>query len=286
MNKNKRWFAQWGLKWNPFAEDIPTEALHVTERLERFCWRAENLARDGGFAVVSGDAGTGKSAALRMLTTRLDNLRDLKVGVITRPQAGLPDFYRELGDLFGVQLRPNNRWNATKMLRERWQAHLDAALYRPVVIIDEAQEMQPAVLNELRLMSSTKLDSHMLLTVALGGDSRLLEKLRAAELLPLASRIRLTLLLERLSPAELEEFLRHALVQAGAPKLMTSELISALCEHAAGNLRALMIMGNELLARGAESETPQLDEKLYFETFSTPVASSPKRGDSSSKRRR
>jgi general secretion pathway protein A len=284
MNKNL--LAQWGLKWNPFAEDVPTEALRVTERLESFFWRAESLAKDGGFAVVSGDVGAGKSASLRMLAARLGDVRDLKVGIITRPQAGLPDFYRELGELFGVPLRPNNRWNGTKMLRDRWQAHLDAALYRPVVIIDEAQEMQPAVLNELRLMSSTKLDSHMLLTVVLGGDGRLLEKLRAAELLPLASRIRLKLLIERATPVELEQCLRHALTQAGAPKLMTNELISALCDHCAGNLRALMIMGNELLAAGAQCEAHQLDEKLYFDTFSTPVAALPQRSGSSSKRRR
>jgi general secretion pathway protein A len=283
---NKKLLAPWGLKWNPFAEDVPTEALRVTQRLESFYWRAENLAKDGGFAVVSGDVGTGKSAALRILAARLTDVRDLKVGVITRPQAGLPDFYRELGDLFGVQLRPNNRWMGTKMLRDRWQTHLDAALYRPVVIIDEAQEMQPAVLNELRLMSSTKLDSHMLLTLVLGGDSRLLEKLRGAELLPLASRIRLKLLLERASPAELEECLRHALSQAGAPKLMTNELIAALCEHAAGNLRALMIMANELLAAGAQRDVRQLDEKLFLESFSVPVAQPPQKSETSAKRRR
>jgi general secretion pathway protein A len=283
---NKKLLAQWGLKWNPFTEDVPTEALYCPSRLESFFWRAENLAKDGGFAVVSGDVGTGKSAALRMLAARLGEMRDLKVGVITRPQAGLGDFYRELGDLFGVQLRPNNRWNGTKMLRDCWQAHLDAALYRPVVIIDEAQEMQPAVLNELRLMSSTKLDSHVLLTLVLGGDSRLLEKLRGTELLPVASRIRLKLLLERATPAELEQCLRHALAQAGTPKLMTNELISALCEHAAGNLRALMIMGNELLAAGAQCEARQLDEKLYFDTFSAPIATLPQKSESSAKRRR
>jgi general secretion pathway protein A len=282
---NKKLLAQWGLKWNPFTEDVPPEALRVTERLESFFWRAENLAKDGGFALVSGDVGTGKSAALRLLAARLADVCDLKVGVITRPQAGLPDFYREMGELFGVPTRPNNRWNGTKMLRERWQAHLDAALYRPVVIIDEAQEMQAAVLNELRLMSSTKLDSHVLLTVVLSGDSRLLEKLRAAELLPFASRIRLKLLLERATPSELEQCLRHALTQAGAPKLMTNELISALCEHAAGNLRALMVMANELLAQGAQCEARQLDEKLYFDTFSVPVTTAPQKNESSPKRR-
>ena len=46
------------------------------------------------------------------------------------------------------------------MLRDRWQTHIDAALSRPVLIVDEAQEMPPAVLAELRLLSSARLDSH------------------------------------------------------------------------------------------------------------------------------
>jgi CBS domain-containing protein len=94
----------------------------------------------GGFALVAGDPGVGKSAALRLLTEHLNGLRDLCVGILTRPQAKMADFYRELGHLFGVSLSPNNRWHSSKSLREKWLAHIEAAVYRPVLIIDEAHE--------------------------------------------------------------------------------------------------------------------------------------------------
>jgi AAA domain len=110
--------------------------------------------------------------------------------VTARPHAGLADLYREMGDLFGVELAPHNRWAGAKVLRDRWQTHIDASLSRPVLIVDEAQEMLPAVLAELRLVSSTRLDSHILLTVVLAGDGRLLERLRSEELAPLGSRMR------------------------------------------------------------------------------------------------
>ena len=262
--------ALYGLKWNPFAPDVPTEALRLTPRVENFCWRVETLAREGGFALVAGEPGGGKSVALRLLVERLAALRDVKVALLSRPQSGVGDFYRELGDLFGVPLAPHNRWAGAKALREKWQAHIDAALFRPVVVVDEAQEMQAAVLNELRLLGSARLDSHLLLTAVLAGDGRLLEHLRADDLLPLGSRVRVKLLLERAAPAELEELLRHALAKAGAPKLMTSELITTLCEHAAGNARALMTMAGELLAEGAKREARQLDEQLYLEVFAVP----------------
>ena len=264
---NKKLLSLFGLKWNPFAPDVPAEALLVTPRTESFCWRVENLAREGGFALVTGEPGLGKSVALRVLVEKLSAQRDVKVGVLSRPQAGLADFYRELGDLFGVELQPHNRWGGSKLLRGKWQEHIDAALIRPVLIIDEAQEMLPTVLNELRLLCSTRLDSHLLLTAVLAGDRRLVDKLRTDDLLPLESRMRVKLPLERATPDELEQCLRHALAKAGAPKLMTVELVTTLCEHAAGNHRALMTMAGELLAAGAQREAKHLDEKLYFECF-------------------
>lgn len=268
---NKKLLSLYGLKWNPFAPDVPVEALHVTPRIDSFCWRVEQLSSEGGFALVTGSPGVGKSITLRILAERLSAQRDVKVGVLTRPQAGLADFYRELGDLFGVELHPHNRWSGAKVLRDRWQTHIDAALSRPVLIVDEAQEMLPLVLSELRLLSSTRLDSHILLTVVLAGDGRLVERFRSDELLPLGSRMRVRLALERATPGELQECLKHAVARAGAAKLMTPELLDTLCEHAAGNHRALMNMAGELLAVAAQREARQIDEKLFLETFAAPT---------------
>jgi general secretion pathway protein A len=271
---NKKLLALFGLKWNPFSPDVPIEALLVAPRIESFCWRVENLAREGGFALVTGVPGIGKSVALRLLVERLAALREIKIGVMVRPHTGVSDFYRELGDLFGVQLSPHNRWAGAKVLRERWQAHIDSSLVRPVLVADEAQDMSTAVLNELRHLSSARFDSHMLLTTVLAGDTRLVEKFRTDDHLPLSSRMRVKLNLDRATPDELAHCLHHCMAKAGAAKLMTPELVTTLCEHAAGNYRTLMTMASDLLATGAEREVKQLDEKLFFDAY-TPAKAEP-----------
>jgi type II secretory pathway predicted ATPase ExeA len=265
---NKRLLNLYSLKFNPFSSEAPATALWATSQIQSFCWRIEQQIGEGGFALVAGDPGVGKSAALRLLSEHLNGLRDLCVGILTRPQAKMADFYRELGHLFGVSLSPSNRWHSSKSLREKWLTHIEAAVYRPVLIIDEAQEMNALVLSELRLLASADLDSRSILTIILAGDHRLAHRLEEPDLLPIASRMRSRLRLEALPPKQLQECLNHLLKAAGNPKLLSASLIQTLCEHATGNLRLLMNMANDLLVAASQQEREVLDEKLYFEVFS------------------
>lgn len=257
--------ALYGLKWNPFLEDIPIEALCETPRIKHFAWRVEDLVMHGGFALVTGDVGAGKSAALRLLSSKLTPLRDVVVGEVTRPQSRVTDFYREIGDLFGVPVSSSNRWGAYKTVRAKWQEHIQQTLFRPVLLVDEAQEMSPLLLSELRLLGSTKLDTCTIVTVVLCGDRRLEEKLRTPDLLPIASRIRSRLVLDAEPPDVLGTMLRHILAAAGNASLMTDELQRTVCEHAAGNRRVLMNLCNELLALAVAKNAKRLDESLYLD---------------------
>lgn len=264
---NQKLLALWGLKWNPFSPELPREALLVTPAIDNFAWRVEQLVQEGGFALVAGEPGTGKSVALRILAGRLSALRDVTVGAIERPQSRTTDFYRELGDLFAVKLSSSNRWGGFRALRERWKTHVASTRIKPVLLIDEAQQMTPEVLGELRILASADFDSTALLTVVLAGDGRLLELLRHEDLIPLGTRIRTRLLLEAASREQLSQLLSHALAKAGNAALMTAELRDTLVDHAAGNYRVLMTMSAELLAYGMAHEVPQLDEKFYLEVF-------------------
>jgi type II secretory pathway predicted ATPase ExeA len=263
----KKLLSLWGLKWNPFSPELPSEGLLVTPKIESFAWRLEQLVQEGGFALINGESGTGKSVALRIVAERLASVRDVVVGALERPQSKNADFYRELGDIFSVKLSPSNRWGGFKALREKWKAHVASSRIKPVLLVDEAQEMAPDVLSELRILSSADFDATSLLTIVLAGDGRLLDLLRHQDLVPLNTRIRTRLCTEAATRDELLELLKHALAKAGNASLMTDGLMDALVDHSAGNYRLLMTMSAELLAYGIAHEVSQLDEKFYLELF-------------------
>src|SRR5262249_49506447 len=129
--------ALFAVKFNPFSPDLPAEAIYSPPRVDSFLKRVEYHVREGGFAMITGAPGMGKSVTLRLLDAQLSRMRDVKVRSLTHPQSGVADFYRELGHCFAVPLSPHNRWNGFRQLRETWQAFIDSTLVRPVLFIDE-----------------------------------------------------------------------------------------------------------------------------------------------------
>jgi len=148
------------------------------------------MISQGGFAMITGDPGQGKSKTLQWIAKRLSTIPDITVGVMERPQSHLADFYRELGEIFGVGLTPLNRYGSFTALRAKWKTHCLSTLARPILLIDEAQEVSSACLTELRLLQSVCFDSDSLLFTILCGDERLPDRFHTSELLPLGSRIR------------------------------------------------------------------------------------------------
>ena len=263
----KRDLTQFGINWNPFSSEVPVEALATTPKTDFFCWRVEQQLQEGGFMLLVGEPGTGKSVMLRQLNEHLKQLPDVTTGVLSMPQSKTGSFYRELGHLFGIHMTPSNRFGGFKALRERWLTHIETTLYRPVLIYDEAQLAVSQVLSELRLLTSANFDSQNILTVVLCGDNRLPTRLQTEQLLPLKSRIRFTVTTEILSVDEMKLFIEHCLESAGNPRLMSESVIYALAEHSCGNYRVLTNAANELLRAAIRNEKAEINEELYLETF-------------------
>ncbi len=258
----------YGLKFHPFRPDVPIEALFTTPAVDSYLRRVELGIADGGFAMLTGDPGTGKSVALR--TARRAPARPARRPRRHRraspePHHGL--LPRARRPVRRPARRPQPVGRASRPCARAGPITSAPRRCRPVLIIDEAQEALTTVLCELRILASKELDSKQLLCVVFAGDARLPERLRSPELLPLGSRIRRRLTLDYASRDELLACLDHLLAAAGNPSLMTSELRVTLADHAAGNYRVLMNLADELLAVAADRELARLDEKLFLEVF-------------------
>lgn len=264
--KDRNIHALYGLKWNPFAREVPVHALKSPPQADRFFWQVEHLAFDGGFGLLSGASGSGKSSVMRLLEQRISNVGGIAIAKIDRAQSNLRDFYLELGEAFGVSFKTGNRYGGFKRLRMEWLKQISAATFRPFLLIDEAQAMPTEVLSEIRVLGSHDFDSRCILAVVLAGDQRLPARLRDdEELVPLDTRMRARLVVESQTCEELIALLTHATSVAGAPDLLTPGVKSVLAEHANGSPRAMMSQANDLLAYAAEKEARCIDEQLLFD---------------------
>jgi len=284
-----------GFKENPFSLTPDPHYLYLSpHHKEAFDHLVYGINERKGFIVITGGIGTGKTTLCRALLGTLES--STKTALVFNAYISDMELLRTINQEFGIeagepdQSKKDHNNNLDQFLVETFGKggeegapdrskkdyidNLNKFLLETfskggnaVLLIDEAQEMTPDVLSELRILSSADFDATSLLTVVLSGDGRLPELLRHQDLIPLGTRIRTRLNTEPASREELSELLSHALAKAGNATLMTAELKDTLVDHAAGNYRLLMTMGGELLAHGMAHELGQLDEKCYLEAF-------------------
>jgi len=276
ISMHNRLKALFGAQFNPFTSDIPVDKCYISCEVQAFIIRVEEISSSGGYAMLTGMSGIGKSTTLRTIAYKLEESSKLIPAIISRPQSGLRDFYRELGTIFGVDLNTSNRFGSFKDMRGKWQKLIKDTCFRPVLIIDEAQSAREEVLSELRLLGSIELDSQCLTAVILAGDERLSEKLQSPELLPLASRMREKLILRPYPQNELEKMLAHVLEQANCSQMLSSGVRMLLTEHSCGNPRTMMNRAEQLLSAALREEISVIDEKTYHRVFS--ITSPSKKG--------
>ena len=268
----------YGFKWNPFIPDIPFQALQVTPETQLFCDRISDLVFQGGFAAILAEPGQGKSCVLRLIYEQLGSQKNVIVKELTRSQASLNDFYRQLCELFGVSFNTYNRFEGYQTLKNKWRKYIEDTRLSPVILLDEAQALQSPVLTELKSLYSENFDSKTLITVVLAGDMRLRDLLESdKDFQPINSRLRHRLVLQTKTPDELESFLTEAINIAGTPSLMTPGLIRTLAQNSMGNLRSLMILANECLFEAARRELRFVDESIYLDLTKANIARKPER---------
>ncbi len=206
------------------------------------------LVNQTSFSVITGGIGTGKTTLIRHLLNQIG--RDVTVGLITNT-------HRSFGELLQWVLMAFNLEYAGKDKITLYQTFIDFLIHeyarnrRTVLIVDEAQNMAPETLEELRMLSNINTGKDQVLQVFLVGQPGLRDTLRRPDLEQFAQRIAVNYHLESLNASETREYIRHRIVVAGGnPDLFEDAACEAIYRHSGGVPRLINLLCDTALVYG------------------------------------
>jgi len=213
-----------GLNEKPFAITPDPRYLYLSARhAEALAHLLYGINEAGGFVQLTGEVGTGKTTIVRSLLAQAP--KDAEIALILNPRMTAPEFLLTICEELGIEVAGAAR-ASLKDLVDTLSGHLlraHAAGRRVVLVVDEAQNLSPDVLEQVRLLTNLETNTQKLLQIILIGQPELRELLARTELRQLAQRITGRYHLDPLSREETTAYVRHRLRVAGA----TTDILSA-----------------------------------------------------------
>lgn len=265
-----------GLREMPFSITPDPAYLYMSPRhQEALGHLLYGTGQYGGFVQLTGEVGTGKTTVVRALLAR--KLDSVDVAVVLNPRQNEEEFVASICDELHVKYPKKP---TLKSLVDALNAHLleaHAQGRRTVVVIDEAQNLKPEVLEQVRLLTNLETDKEKLLRIMLVGQPELATLLARPDLRQLAQRITARYHLTPLEPHEAAEYIGHRLrVAGGDPALFTARAVGAVHAQARGIPRLINILCDRALlgayASGERQVTPEIVQRAAREVSGVPEA--------------
>lgn len=214
------YFTRYGLEFNPFIKNSK-EILVETSEYKETLFRLDYLAKTKGFGLLTGSPGKGKTTALRSWSASL-NPSLYKVIYSSLSTLTLNDFYRNLVHELGAEpafKKPDN----FRIIQEEITRLAVEKRKTPVIIMDEANYIGNAILNDLKILFNFEMDSRDRAVVLLAGLPKLNSTLRLGIHEPLKQRIVMNYNLEGLTKDEARFYVTEKLKGAGCNQSIFEE---------------------------------------------------------------
>lgn len=207
-----------GFKSEPFSISPDPRFLFMSERhREALAHLLYGMKSEGGFVLLTGDIGTGKTTICRCLLEQLPE--DSEVALLINPKLTAAELLANICDELRIPYPPGT--TSIKLLVDAINGFLldvHAQGRRTVVIIDEAQNLDVEVLEQIRLLTNLETNTYKLLQIIMLGQPELKEMLERPELRQLSQRITARYHLAPLSRPEVGDYIRHRMAVAGVDR--------------------------------------------------------------------
>lgn len=267
----------------PFSIVPNSRFLYQSQRHKEAIIRlTAGLGDGGGFAMLTGEVGTGKTTVARAMLSGLDD--SVHAGLILNPTFSNLELLEAICDEFGLEYQPESSIKQLNHVIHQFLLSNHANAVQTLLVIDEAQHLSAEVLEQLRLLTNLETESQKLLKVMLIGQPELQQKLQMPQLRQLAQRITGRYHLLPLDSTETMNYIRYRLELAGGnPNLFNTKALKLIANRTLGIPRMINLVCDASLkfAYSLGEKAPQLstveaacNEVISFQpSFQAPVES-------------
>ena len=251
----------YGLKEKPFKLLPDPGYLYMSRGHENAYTHLEYaLAENKGFAVITGEIGSGKTTLINFLLGKIQ--QDIRVGLINTTHISSTQFIKMICQEYELKVDGRDKAEVLDLFHGFLLSQFSEKK-RVILIIDEAQNLTPKTMEEIRMLSNLEAEKHHLIQIVLVGQPELRKKLQLKDLEQLAQRVTVHCHLDALTREEVGEFIRYRLKVGGMenPDIFDKGAIEAVCRYSRGIPRLINILCDTALVYGYADELKVIDKK-------------------------